>query len=192
VIQARDRAELEWFTEGSTEYFANLALIRSEQVSTTDFLQKVAVNVGQYEYFLNSGLFRDVTIAGAGQSKGNNRFGVYASGWVMAFMLDQELRGASAGQQSLESVMRALLKSASAGPVTIEGLLDSVADIGGQELSGRLRAAVTTRTPVDLAPYFAGLGLKLAGQDYAGEYYVRLDAIADRKAVQRRKAWAGF
>lgn len=192
LIHARDHAEMEWFTEGFTEYFANLALMRSGQVTATEFLQKVAINVGQYEYFLSSGLFRDVTIATAGADKGANRFGIYGAGWAMAFVLDQDIRAASGGQRSLESFMRALLERDPAEPLTTAMLLETVAGIGGEDASRRLHAAITTREPVDLADYFARLGLKIAGQDYAGEYYLHVDTAAGQDAVQRRKAWAGF
>jgi predicted metalloprotease with PDZ domain len=190
LIHARDHAEMEWFTEGFTEYFANLALMRSGQVAATEFLQKVAISVGQYEYFLNSGLFRDVTIATAGQNKGANRFGVYSAGWVMAFVLDQDIRAASGGQRSLESLMRVLLERAE--PLTTAMLLESVAEIGGEDARRRLQAAITTREPVAVAGYFARLGLKIAGEDYAGEYYLHVDTAAGTEALQRRKAWAGF
>ena len=68
---------MQWLTEGFTEYFADMALSRTDEVTPDDFLHKVAVNVGQYEYFLSSGLFGDVTIRAAGARKGRYRFGVY-------------------------------------------------------------------------------------------------------------------
>ena len=87
--------ELEWFKEGFAEYNANLALIRAGEISPEDFLHKAANMIGQYEYFLSSGLFKDVTMLTAGQQKGPDRFGVYAAGWVMAFAMDQQIRTAS-------------------------------------------------------------------------------------------------
>ncbi|HUK87968.1 MAG TPA: M1 family aminopeptidase [Terriglobales bacterium] len=190
LIKTEDHGEMEWFTEGFTEYFANLALIRSHEISTADFLQKVAINIGQYEYFLNSSLFRDVTIEKAGQQKGRNRFGVYASGWVMAFVLDQEIRKKSGGAKSLEDVMREALKR-SHQSLTPTALLEIVAQVGAPEIAELIHRGISTRESIQPESYLPALGLTIIGQDYQGEYYVHLDNsnAGNRK---RRSAWAGF
>lgn len=192
LIKADEHAAMEWFTEGFTEYFANLALMRSHEISADDFLQKMAVNIGQYEYFLDSSLFNDVTIEKAGLHKGRNRFGVYAGGWVMAFILDQEIRNASGGRRSLEEVMRALLAQTKDAKLTPAMLFATVQSVGGQHASELLQRGIGTRESLHPGSYLPPLGLKVDGQSYQAEFYVRIDRSADNKSRQRRQAWAGF
>ena len=183
---------LEWFTEGFTEYHANMALIRSHQTSVADFLQKVATNVGQYQYFLVSGLFNGVTIEKAGARKGSYRFGVYSSGWVMAFVLDQELRAATHGKKNLETLMRALLLRTSSQPLTLDILLDTVESIGGKPLRNLLAHAIDSRDSVQPERYLEALGLHTVGQSYQAEFYLHLNPTASPAQTQLRRTWAGF
>jgi predicted metalloprotease with PDZ domain len=191
LIRADDQAAMEWFSEGFTEYYANLALIRSHQISTSDFLQKMAINIGQYEYFLDSPLFSDVTIEKAGLHKGRNRFGVYAGGWVMAFVLDQEIRRDSDGHRTLDDLMRKLLERTGDTRLTPAILLQAVGEFSDRT-SDLLHLGISTRKSLHPATYLTTLGLKIDGQAYQAEFYIHLDSSADKASLQRRHAWAGF
>lgn len=192
LIKAGNHASLEWFTEGFTEYFANRTLIRAHHLSVEDFLQKAAINIGQYEYFLTSSLFHDVTIEKAGQQKGRNRFGVYASGWVIAFVLDQEIRNASNGKRSLDDLMRALQFKTRTQPLTPALLFSTVEEVAGKSTSDLIQHGVSSRDSLHPESYFPSLGLKISGQDYQAEYYVHLDKKASDASLRRRMEWAGF
>lgn len=189
---AEEDGDLEWFTEGVTEYFANLALIRTKEISEDDFLHKVAANVGQYEYFLASGLFNDATILAAGKKKGRYRFGVYAGGWMMAFVMDQEIRERSGGKHSLVDLLRLLLASRNSGALTVPVILDAVQELAGPETRSLLNKAISTRESVHPENYLSSLGLDIAGQSYQDEYYIHKSESASADQIARRLAWCGF
>jgi predicted metalloprotease with PDZ domain len=184
--------ELEWFNEGFTEYFANLALMRTGQISQEDFLHKVAANIGQYEYFLASGLFNGVPIRKAGEKKGRNRFGVYASGWVIAFVLDQEIRRNSGEQKSLIDLMRRLLEDPEKGKLTVTIVLKAVQEIAGLETRSLIDNGISERVSLDPERYLADMGFDVAGQSYQDEYYVHVSARVSAEQKRLRLAWAGF
>jgi predicted metalloprotease with PDZ domain len=179
-------------TRGFTEYFANLALIRTGLVTEEDFLHKVAVNVGQYEYFLNSSLFNGVTMRDAGKKKGRYRFGVYASGWIVAFVLDQEIRRHSDNQKSLADLLRLLLESPQHANLTVPMVLDAIQQFAGLEPRKLVESAISTRESIHPDRYLVELGFDVAGQSYQDEYYIKKNENASPEQLSRRKAWTGF
>src|ERR1044072_8816477 len=50
----RDYASCQWFSEGFTEYFANLALVQQRLIAEPLFLSKAEKNLGIYALFRSS------------------------------------------------------------------------------------------------------------------------------------------
>jgi len=184
--------ELEWFKEGFTEYNANLALIRAGEIGPADFLQKAATMIGQYEYFMFSGLFKDVTLLSAGQQKGPYRFGVYAAGWVMGFATDQEIRTATDGAKTLDDLMRLLLTETHDRPLTEAIYLQAVESLAGAQARARIEHAISTRDSIHPEQWLEAMGMHVDGQSYQAEYYIHPDPNASPAALARRYQWANF
>jgi predicted metalloprotease with PDZ domain len=166
--------------------------MRTGQISREDFLHKVAANIGQYEYFLASGLFNGVPIRKAGEKKGRNRFGVYASGWVIAFVLDQEIRRNTRERKSLIDLMRRLLEDPDKGNLTMTIVLKAVQEIGGPETRALIEKGISERVSLDPERYLADMGFDVAGQSYQDEFYVHVNATASTEQKRLRLGWAGF
>jgi predicted metalloprotease with PDZ domain len=165
---------LAWFTEGFTEYYANLMLARSGAVSPPLMRAKLANIAGGYSYFMESPLFRGVTVADAGQKKGAHRFGVYNGGWAIALSLDVMLRSESKGTRSLATVMSILFEryGKPRKPITENDIRAAVNEVAGRDLSAFFEQYLHARNELPLAETFAKLGLELRGQPYAADMYV--------------------
>ncbi len=184
--------ELEWFKEGFAEYNANLALIRVGEISREDFLHKVANMIGQYEYFLSSGLFKDVTLLTAGEQKGPDRFGVYAAGWVMAFAMDQEIRAHSSGAKNLGDLERLLLDQTRSQNLTVPMLLDAIESLAGPEARAQIDHAISSRDSIHPEQWLEAMGFHVDGQSYQDEYFIHADPDAAPAALALRRQWANF
>ncbi len=97
--------ENNWFSEGFTEYYANLALIRAGIVSEEEYLDKLAY---QFARFYSSQAFvnQKVDLVKAGYEKGKNWHLIYGGGASIAFILDVEIRHRSNNTRSLDDFMR--------------------------------------------------------------------------------------
>lgn len=91
LINGPERSDREWFSEGFTEYYSNLALLRTGLISRTEFFGMIEKTIGLY-YFFRRRQYPDISLKDAGQQKGTYRFGVYNGGWCAAFVMDMMLR----------------------------------------------------------------------------------------------------
>jgi predicted metalloprotease with PDZ domain len=97
-----------WFSEGFTEYYSNLALIRSRIVSQEEYLDKLAF---QFARFYSSQAFtrgKQPNLIEAGKEKSKHWHLIYGGGASIAFMLDVEIRNLTENEKSLDNFMRAL------------------------------------------------------------------------------------
>jgi len=107
-LVGRDQDRNSWFSEGFTEYYSNLALIRSGLVSQGEYLGKLAF---QFSRLYSSQAFvtgKQPNLLDAGLQKGINWHLIYGGGASMAFILDVEIRNTTSGEKSLDDYMRAL------------------------------------------------------------------------------------
>lgn len=174
MIAPADHDSLSWFTEGFTEYFANVTLSRSGAVSPRLMRAKLANMASGYLYFMNSSLFHGVTLADAVQKKGAYRLGVYNGGWATALSLDVMLRSESRGKRSLNDVIRLLFTrfGQTSKPVTEKDIVAAASDVAGHDLRAFFDHYVQARNDLPLAETFTKLGLELRGQPYAADMYL--------------------
>jgi predicted metalloprotease with PDZ domain len=164
---------MQWFTEGFTEYYANVAVSRANVVSREHVRQKIAFQLGGYLLSTASSLYDDVTMVSAGKQKGRYRFAVYDAGWVLAFGMDAEIRKATNGEKSLDDLIRLLdtKYGATSTPVTTASIVTAASEIGGTDL-GVFRAYVEEGARMPVERWLSWLGCDIEIQDYAGQAYV--------------------
>ncbi|HEX3581059.1 MAG TPA: M1 family aminopeptidase [Thermoanaerobaculia bacterium] len=174
MIAPAEHDSISWFTEGFTEYFANVMLSRSGAVAPRLVRAKLTNMASGYLYFMNSSLFHGVTLADAVQKKGAYRLGVYNGGWAIAFSLDVMLRSESAGKRSLNDVMRLLFTrfGLTGKPVTEKDIIAAASEVAGRDLQPFFDRYVHARNDLPLAETLAKLGLELRGQPYAEDMYL--------------------
>ncbi|MBV8518435.1 MAG: hypothetical protein JO197_13645 [Acidobacteria bacterium] len=163
-----------WFTEGFTEYYANLMVARSGAVPRDLMHQKLANVAAGYLYFMNSSLFHGITLADAVQKKGAYRMGIYNGGWAIALSLDTMLRSESGGKRSLADVMRLLFDryGRARTPISEAELRAAASEVAGRDLAPWFEKYIHTREDLPLAATLLQLGLELRGQPYAADVYL--------------------
>ncbi len=108
--------KLLWVAEGGTSYYEGVLLRRAGLITDEEFLESKASQLqqlqerpGRFETSLEDASF-DAWIKYYRQDENsiNNQISYYDKGDIVNFMLDVEIRGASGGAKSLDSVMRHL------------------------------------------------------------------------------------
>jgi predicted metalloprotease with PDZ domain len=189
AIRAEDYASTQWFSEGFTEYFANLALVRTGLMTEDEFLEKASRNLSLYLFFRWSPAFSVASLREAGARKGLYRLGVYNGGWAVAFCLDTVLVEESRGRRSLVDVMRVMYDryGVTATSYPYAGLVDAVASVSGRDMAPFFDRYVSGRDVLPVQECLARLGLKGYGEDYSAEFYVYRDKTAGAPALRARR-----
>jgi predicted metalloprotease with PDZ domain len=193
-IAPADHDSMAWFTEGFTEYYANVATARSATVPPALLLRKFNNQVSGYLYFFESPLFSGVALADASRKKGSYRFGVYNGGWALALFLDVRLRSETGGRRSLDDVMRLLyIRNGLAGkPLTDADFRAALSEVSGHDLGAVLDTYVDKRTELPIAETLAKLGLELRGQPYAADIFLIENPTAPPEALALRRSMFAF
>ncbi|GJM30183.1 MAG: hypothetical protein DHS20C17_28180 [Cyclobacteriaceae bacterium] len=161
-----------WFSEGFTEYYSNLALVRAGIVNESTFLQKMSF---QFSRYYNSKFLQPPphpNLVEAGYNKNNNWGLIYGGGATTAFVLDVQIRFESDGEHSLDEVMRYLYEhqGKSHTPVTQQHLIEAIKVISGKDYSEFLRSYVNGLEVLPLITACEQSGLSMAY--YQGEFYL--------------------
>ncbi len=185
MINTADSEETEWFSEGFTEYYSNLALIRSKVLSETAFYRTIEKTIGLYYYFKNS-QYRKLSIMEAGTGDSYYRFGVYNGGWCAAFVMDMMIREKLAGK-SLDDFMHFLFEKY-ALPGKICGLNElkvAFQEFMGSDTGDYFGKYISGAELLPLESYFQSMGISLDYTDYEGTAF--LFSKPGASAVQREK-----
>jgi predicted metalloprotease with PDZ domain len=100
-----------WMSEGFTDYYARVLLVRQGDLSSDDFLADLRQRMAGY-------VWRDADIGlhEAGDAKFKNTALVYEGGSLAALCLDLQVRAATSNRKSLDDVMKALYKEFGGNP----------------------------------------------------------------------------
>lgn len=183
------REGMDWFDEGFTEYYANLALVRAGAITPQQFVQKMERHLAAYLYFMASPLYSGISVAGAGQRKGAFRFGVYDGGWTIAWALDLKIREATQNRKSLDDLMQLVFadRARSDTPLSLETLSSAAFSVVGKPADEFLTHFVSSRNELDIAGLLGTLELDSVGQSYANELYIKIKGPSPL-----RESWAHF
>jgi hypothetical protein len=189
------RSEMEWLSEGFTEYYANRSLLRTRLISPDTYWRMAELHLGNYFLFLNNPAFAGTSLTAAGANKGKYRLGVYDGGWAIAFVIDVELAAATNGAVDLDDVLRRLFDryapgKRSFGVAEFVAILSEVAP--GRDWKAFASAHITGAEMPTLAATAATLGLELRVQPYDGRAHLfKLPAAGLRERKIRERYEAG-
>jgi predicted metalloprotease with PDZ domain len=189
AIRAEDYESTQWFSEGVTEYFANLALVQQGLISRDLFVKKMEKHFGLYLYFKTSPAFAGVTLKEAGARKGRNRLGVYNGGWAVAFCLDVLLREATQNRMNLADLMRLLYErfGLTGKKYLYDDLVIAATETAGRDMKDFFNLYVEGKELLPVQDYLKRAGFEGYTQFYDGEFYIfdSPTATAAQKTVQR-------
>ncbi len=187
-IRAKARADGNWFSEGFTDYYANLVLVNRGVLSEDWFRRRMENIFGNYLWFHSSDIFEGLSVLEAGKDKGRNRFGIYDAGWVLAFALDDEIRTRSGGAKSLDNAMKAIYEryGKTGERYGVDDLIETMSTSTGLDLSDYFDQYLKTRTTLPLKEIMKNYGWESYSNSYANEYYLIKDENAKSQA---RSKW---
>lgn len=176
-IRGANYEESQWFQEGFTEYYSNLAMVREGILPERFFIWKAENILGKYLYFRNAPQFAKISLKDSGQRKTTYRFGVYDGGWAAAFALDITIREKTFGRKSLDDFMRLMYRKygLTDTPFKYADIVAAAGETVGEDMSDFFKRYVEG---VETLPIFALLkkvGYDSAGEDFASELYIYPD-----------------
>ena len=162
-----------WIAEGLTSYYEDLLLARAGLISQDDFLKSLGKQISSVQKtdgrLIQS--LRDsshdawIKFYGSAPNKRDTQISYYTKGAVVGFLLDMEIRSASAGAASLDDVLRAFYERY-AGNVgyRAEDFRSVCSEFAGGDLSEWFRLAIDSTEELDYQTAVDWLGLNI------GEY----------------------
>ena len=149
-IRTPDDAQEYWFTEGATDYLADLLELRTGTITRERFYERLAEHWDRYRAVAGRESLRR-----AGEEKAKNYDLVYSGGLLATFVLDVELRQRTGGRVGIDAVMRRLYArhGPRGTPFTYDDLRRVAREVGGADLDPLFACCVagTARLPVERA-----------------------------------------
>ncbi|MFN0202308.1 MAG: M61 family metallopeptidase, partial [Bacteroidia bacterium] len=160
---------LHWFTEGITEYYAGLAMIRAGMVSEADFFAGITSNI---RYIENSFSHSHVSPAQSSFDSWlmpsdymNPMYATsyYTLGERVGFLIDMKMRSMTNGKKSLDDVFRYLYKECwqNNKGVPEDGIQKAIETLTGESWQAFFDNHVNGIVPVDYAPILKNVGLEM-------------------------------
>ena len=188
MINGPDRKPRQWFSEGYTEYFANLAVLREGIISLDDFYRLVEKTIGLYYYF-RIRQYDEISLADAGDNKTTYRFGVYNGGWVAAFVMDMMIREKHP-DKSLEDFMNQLFETF--GLTGKSYALEDLQNLSTEFLEDNGEFFLKYISGLEVLPleyYMNKLGILTDIIPYEGVTFLFEDPEADERQQKLREQW---
>lgn len=163
-----------WVVEGVTSYYDDLLVRRSGITSDQEYLKllskaitKLETSPGRKVQPLEEASF-DAWIKHyrPDESDINTRMSYYTKGAVVAFLLDMEIRRATAGARSLDDAMRRAYQRWSGDHgYTVAEWRALLSEVAGTDLSAFFHGALDTTADLNYQPALDWLGLKLVADE---------------------------
>lgn len=96
-----------WFSEGFTNYYSSLTLLRTGIIDEVEYLKFLAFQFSKMDFY-QTNTNDKISLVAAGKSKINNWHFIYGGGTTIAFILDVKIREITDGEKSLDDFMKAL------------------------------------------------------------------------------------
>jgi predicted metalloprotease with PDZ domain len=153
-----------WVSEGITDYYADLALLRGGVVTPDQFLGQTADKIAKVAEAPPTAL-EDASLSTWIHPTDGSQYLYYPKGSLAGFMLDVLIRDASDNRQSLDGVMRTLYRStwkAGRGFTGAEWWRAVTAAAGGKRFTDFAAKYVDGREPYPWSQILPLAGLKVA------------------------------
>jgi predicted metalloprotease with PDZ domain len=182
-----------WWSEGVTEYFAELSSLRAGLHTEAEFLEQQA---GAISALQNTPARLRVTadesslrVWEAGNSSGYGGLSYYLKGQLIGLCLDLKLRHITSGRASLDGVMRDLMARYGLPKPGFpeDGLRDAVVRAGGEEMGPFYDKLARSMDEMPFAEClgYAGFALEKDGS----RYKISMPPQADADSMALRQAW---
>jgi predicted metalloprotease with PDZ domain len=153
-----------WVSEGITDYYADLALLRGGVVTADQFLAQTADKIAKVAAAPPTAL-EDASLSTWIHPTDGSQYLYYPKGSLAGFMLDVLIRDASDNRQSLDGVMRTLYRStwkAGRGFTGAEWWRAVTAAAGGKSFTDFAARYVDGREPYPWGQILPLVGLRIA------------------------------
>jgi predicted metalloprotease with PDZ domain len=158
-----------WISEGVTDYYANLQVLRAGLSSAGTYLAQLSDDIRSLQTTAGR-LTQTVEMASfdawikyyrSDENSLNSSISYYTKGAVLGFVLDARIRAATNGARSLDDLMRAAFARFS-GPrgFTAQEFRQTATEVAGSDLGGWFARALETTEEVDYAPALDWFGLE--------------------------------
>lgn len=184
VLVGADKSDVEWFSEGFTEYYSSLTLHRTGLIDESLWFKKLETYLGRHFVTTRMWPVEPESLVQAGQDKHKNWLRIYGGGATMALVLDIEIRAATGGEKGLDEVMRLLTTrfGHSGARYRVTDILEAANDVSGSDFTRFFEDHIlgTTGT-LDVARVLSKAGLNV--EQFSDEFY--LSHASETSQVQR-------
>lgn len=189
MINGPERSKRQWFSEGFTEYFANLTLIRSGVINENQFYRLIEKTIGLYFYYINR-QYPDVSLELAGSKKSKYRFGVYNGGWCAAFVMDMMIRE-KFPNKSLDDFMSTLFTKygLTGEPYTLEDLVREFNRFIEAENDIYFKKYIYGLEVLPVEEYFKKMGISLDYTYYEGIAFLFDIVNSEKRQLLLKNQW---
>jgi predicted metalloprotease with PDZ domain len=152
----------QWFSEGATEYYANLVLLRAGIIEFPLWLEKIQMHASMYLLFKRGAPYKsDLSLVEAGKDKWRNTPALYNGGAFVAFSLDSLIRQKSDNAHSLDDVMRYMDNEfgSKQRPFSVSDIPVAVKTSTGVDVSTFTDSYVSGVETINVEQYLSAVGL---------------------------------
>ena len=166
-----------WFSEGFTEYYSNIALVRTGLITEKEYLQKLAYQFARLYTSQSVTKNGQPNLMEAGNDKVVNWHLIYGGGASIAFMLDVEIRTRTNGRQSLDDFMRLLYEKYGKQElrITLVDQIEALEDLTNSDFDAFFKKYVTGKEFFLLPILDACQKAGLVVAQYQGEFFLTKD-----------------
>ncbi len=183
-VEAAD--DLQWFSEGSAEYYTWLTAVRNGLVNVETFLGEWGQRYQKYRAART-----DRSLSETGKVKLDHYDLIYSGGMMAVAGLDLRIRSATGGEKSMNNVLRAIqarFPSSGTDEFDLDGLPGVVRSATGVEVGDFFDDYVRGNEEIPMERYFALAGLALATSSDDDEGGIRL-SIVDSPSEKQAAVW---
>ncbi len=174
----------EWFKEGVNDYVTVVTMARNKLIDRAMLIQQLE-NLARGQNVARNVQGLTVTVREAVKDKHRNWLLVYGGGTIAGLAMDVELRKASKGKASLDTLLKEMYKEFGHQGKTYDqaDIVRIGKAVGGVDLNPLLDTIVASSKAPDLAPLFKDIGLRLEQFGMLETYLLRDPAAtAEQKA----------
>lgn len=160
-LVGEDPESLYWFTEGFTEYYASLSLLRTGMIDEELYLKKLEKYISRYIVAKSMWPVESTSLVNAGKEKHKNWLLLYGGGATIALILDFEIRKATENRKNLDDVMFELKnRFGERGlKITTKDVENMVSEISGEDYHLFFDKYIYGTEKIDVESYLKESGL---------------------------------